>query len=83
LASLYKSLDKAKGKWLERLPEVLWPYQTTKHVPTSETPFSMAYGTEAIIPVDVYMPTLWTERVGWDQNIAQLRLPQDQSEDRR
>jgi len=65
-----------------RLSRVLWAYQTTKHIPTGDTLFSLAYGTEAIISVDIYMPTFWTEEVGWDQNIAQLRLGQDQSEKR-
>ena len=38
--------------------------------------------TEAIIPVDVYMPTFWIEEVDWNQNVAQLRQAQDQSEER-
>ena len=56
--SLYKSLDKAKGKWVEKLPKVLWAYRITKRIPTSETPFSMSYGTETIIPVNISMSTL-------------------------
>ena len=48
-----------------------------------ETSFSLAYGTDVIISVDVYMPTLRTVEVGWDQIVAQLRLAQDQSEERR
>ena len=56
LDSLCKWQDKAKGKWVERLPEMLWA--TNKHILTGETPFSLAYGIEAIIPLDIYMPTL-------------------------
>ena len=33
-------------------------------------------------PVDIYMSTLCTEEIDWDQNDAQLRLAQDQSEER-
>ena len=51
---------------------VLWAYRTTQRVPTRETPFSLAYGTEAIIPVDISMPTLRVERVVLDQNDTQL-----------
>jgi len=29
------------------------------------------------------MPTLRTEKINWDQKVAQLRLAQDQSEERR
>jgi len=55
---------------------------TTKRILTGETPFCLAYGTTIII-VDVCMPTLHIEGIEWDQNAAQLRLAQDQSEERR
>jgi len=32
----------------------------TKRIPTSKTPFSLAYGTEVIIPIDICMPMLRT-----------------------
>ena len=44
-----KQLKKAKGLWADELPGVLWAYQTTF---TGETPFSLAYGTEAVILVE-------------------------------
>ena len=62
---------------------VLWAYRTTKRVPTRETPFSLAYGTEAIIPVDISMSTLRVERVVLDQNDTQLHQMLDHSEERR
>ena len=83
LDSLCKSLDRAKGKWAEKLPGVLWAYKTIKRVPTGETPFSLAYGTEVIIPVDISMPTLRVNGVDRDQNGAQLRLVLDQSDEKR
>jgi len=54
---------------------------TTKRVPIGKSPFSLAYETEVIIPVDVSMPTL---RVGvvQDQNDALLHLMLDHSEER-
>ncbi|KAI5314689.1 hypothetical protein L3X38_043865 [Prunus dulcis] len=45
-----KRLEGAEGKWVDELPGVLWAYLTTKRRSTSETPFSLAFGTEAIIP---------------------------------
>ena len=36
-----KRLDDAKGKWVEKLPHVLWTYRTTPRRSTGETPFSM------------------------------------------
>ena len=46
-------LEGAKGIWLDELPRVLWAYQTTARTPTEETPFRLAYGTDAIIPVEI------------------------------
>ena len=48
---LEKRLDDAKGKWVEELPHVLWTYRTTIRRSTGETPFSMTYGAEAVIPL--------------------------------
>ncbi|XP_034684129.1 uncharacterized protein LOC117913290 [Vitis riparia] len=49
-----------KGKWVEELPDVLWAYRTTPGRPTGNTPFALAYGTDAIIPTEVGMPTART-----------------------
>ena len=60
---LYKNLSKAKGKWIDKLLRVLWVYRTTKHIPKGETPFSLAHGMEAIIPINISMPKPRTEEV--------------------
>ena len=49
---LKKRLDDAKGKWVEELSHVLWTYKTTPHRLVGETPFSMTYGVEAVIPLE-------------------------------
>jgi len=54
----------------------------TKHISTRETPVSLAYGTEVIIPVDISMPTLWVKGVVPDYDDALLRLMLDHSEER-
>ena len=43
----------AKGIWLEELQSVLWAYRITARTPTGETPFQLAYGSEAVIPTEV------------------------------
>ncbi|XP_052185169.1 uncharacterized protein LOC127796808 [Diospyros lotus] len=53
LHDLKTRLEKAKGGWADELPSILWAYRTTSRVPTRETPFSLAYGTDALIPVEV------------------------------
>nr|XP_016435250.1 PREDICTED: uncharacterized protein LOC107761537 [Nicotiana tabacum] len=53
-----KKLEDAKGLWPKILPEVLWAYQTTPKTSTAETPQSLVYGTNAVIPVEVREPSL-------------------------
>ena len=57
---LKKMLDNAKEKWVEELPHVLWTYQTTPRRSIGETPFSMTYGAEAVIPLEIGFLTLRT-----------------------
>ena len=53
LAGLKQRLQDAKGAWAEELPQVLWAYRTTPHSTTKESPFRLAYGMEAMIPVEI------------------------------
>ena len=57
---LKKRLDVAKGKWVDELPHVLWTYRTTPRRSTGETPFSMTYGSEVVIPLESGFSTLRT-----------------------
>ncbi|CAL9004916.1 unnamed protein product [Prunus brigantina] len=77
LDCLKKKLEGAEGKWVDELPEVLWAYRTTKRRSTGETPFSLAYGTEAIIPPHVAVPSIGIEVGSIEQNSEQMRLNLD------
>ncbi|KAK3032342.1 hypothetical protein RJ639_035393 [Escallonia herrerae] len=55
---LKKKLDEAKGAWVDELPKVLWAYRTTPHSVTGEMPFLLCYGTEAMLPVEIGVPTI-------------------------
>ena len=57
---LKKRLDDAKGKWVEELPHVLWTYRITPCRSIGETPFSVTYDVEAVIPLETGFPTLRT-----------------------
>ena len=57
---LKKRLEGAKGKWAEDLPNVLWAYRTTSRRSTSETSFSLTFGMEAIIPVEIGLSSMRT-----------------------
>ena len=46
-------LEGAKEIWPNKLPSISWAYKTMAQTPTSETPFRLAFGNEAIIPAKV------------------------------
>lgn len=50
-------LDRYKEKWVDELLKVLWVYTTTSRTMIGETSFSMEYGVEALLPVEVFVPT--------------------------
>ncbi|CAA7018421.1 unnamed protein product [Microthlaspi erraticum] len=58
LSNLKKRLDARKHRWSEELAAVLWACRTTPHKATHETPFSLAYGLEAVIPTETSVPSL-------------------------
>ncbi|XP_060960838.1 uncharacterized protein LOC133031370 [Cannabis sativa] len=66
--TLKKRLEKAKGRWADELPGVLWSYRTTTKTSTGETPFALTYGTEAVIPAEIEIPTIIFEHSTDDLN---------------
>ena len=67
-ASLKKRLDEAKGVWPEQLPQVLWAYRTSHRTPTGPTPFSLAFGSEAVLPVEVKVGSHRVQTFDQDRN---------------
>ncbi|GAA0152714.1 hypothetical protein LIER_37544 [Lithospermum erythrorhizon] len=53
-----KNLLDSKARWYEEFPRMLWSYRTTPSNATRETPFSLVFGTEAILPVEVCLPNI-------------------------
>ncbi|KAL5557738.1 hypothetical protein UlMin_033949 [Ulmus minor] len=66
--NLERKLEGLKNTWVEELPHVLWAYRTTSRTTTGETPFSMTYGTEAVIPVEIGEPSFRTNQFGSQTN---------------
>ena len=83
MSGLKKRLDDAKGKLIEELPHVLWTYRTTLQKSTGETPFSMTYGAEAVIPLENGFPTMRTSTFSSDGNDELLKKSLDLVEERR
>ena len=80
---LKKRLDDAKGKWVEELPHVFWTYKTTPRKSTEETPFSMTYGAEAVIPLENGFPTMRTSTFTSNGNNELLKKNLNLIEERR
>ena len=54
LRGLKRRLEKARGAWAEEVPRIVWAYHTTPQSSTMETPFSLVYGSDAMIPVEIH-----------------------------
>jgi len=54
LRGLKRILEKAKGAWADEVPRIVWAYNTTPQSSTMETPFSLVYGSDAMIPVEIH-----------------------------
>ena len=76
-AALRTKLEDLKGKWVEYLPEVLWAYRTTQKSATRETPFALAFGIEAVAPVEVRLKSPRIELATLEHNDEALRLNLD------
>nr|GEW38594.1 hypothetical protein [Tanacetum cinerariifolium] len=58
-----KQLDERSKNWLEETSHALRAHHTVIKSRNGETPFSLTYGTKAVIPVEIGMPTLRTSKV--------------------
>nr|XP_011463595.1 PREDICTED: uncharacterized protein LOC105351315 [Fragaria vesca subsp. vesca] len=81
--NLKKRLEDAKGLWAAKLPEVLWTLHTTPTTATGESLYLLSYGTEAVIPVEMEVPSERVTAYDPETNATGLRLNMDLLEERR
>ncbi|GJT89817.1 reverse transcriptase domain-containing protein [Tanacetum coccineum] len=67
----------------KRAPHVLWAHRTMIKLSHGDTPFSLTYGTEAVIPAEIGMPIYRTAVVDAVHNDEELRLNLDLLEEHR
>lgn len=72
--TLKKKLEAKKGAWSKLLPEVLWVYRCTERTSTEETPYSLAFRVEAVILIEVGVPTHRVNRYTPKVNVEQFSL---------
>ncbi|GJW35955.1 reverse transcriptase domain-containing protein [Tanacetum coccineum] len=68
---------------MEELPHVLWAHRTMIKSSNGDTLFSLTYGTEAVIPAEIGMPTLRTTKINLKENKEALEINLDLLEERR
>nr|GEY45016.1 reverse transcriptase domain-containing protein [Tanacetum cinerariifolium] len=76
-------LDQESKNWFEEVPYVLWAHRTMIKTSNSDTPFSLTYGTEAVISVEIGMPSLRCTKVDQVLNDKALLLNLDILEEKR
>ncbi|CAL5421241.1 unnamed protein product [Camellia sinensis] len=54
---LSKMMDEFGGTWSEQLIVALWAYRTSKRKPTQAAPYSLVYGSEAVLPIELETPS--------------------------
>ncbi|XP_072060415.1 uncharacterized protein [Arachis hypogaea] len=83
IEGLKKKLGEAKGEWADLIPEILWGYNTSIQSATEEIPFKLVYGAEALIPVEVSVPTLRTDLYDQSNNLQARSVELDLVEEER
>ncbi|XP_074352996.1 uncharacterized protein LOC141692154 [Apium graveolens] len=53
LDGIKKKVERSRNTWADELLHILWAYRTTYKVTTEATPFMMAYGAEAVVPLKI------------------------------
>ena len=60
---------KTSWDWSEKLSFALWAYQTSFHTSTGATPYSLVYGMEIVLLVEIEIDLL---RVALEQQILEV-----------
>ena len=75
LKTLKKIVEGDKKYWDRKLNSALWAYRTSYKVTTGMMPFKMAYGLEAMVPMEFMIPSL--------RMAIQEKLPMEKSREER
>ncbi|XP_035837200.1 uncharacterized protein LOC110891557 [Helianthus annuus] len=76
-------LGTARRGWVDELPSILWVHRTMPKTSTGETPFSPVYGTEAVIPAEIGLPSPRMLAMEKQNNEQERRLDLDLLVERR
>ncbi|MBY3556045.1 transposase family protein, partial [Modestobacter lapidis] len=69
LKTILKKTADTYNDWHEKLPLALWGYRTSIRASTGATPYSLVYGMEAVLPIELEIPSL---RVAMESQLAEV-----------
>ncbi|XP_074326764.1 uncharacterized protein LOC141664709 [Apium graveolens] len=72
--TLKEKFEESKGCWPEELHRVLWFYNTTPRTITGESPFTLTYGCEAMVTVEIGAGSFRRENYDLNNNEINHRL---------
>nr|GEV92236.1 reverse transcriptase domain-containing protein [Tanacetum cinerariifolium] len=81
--NIKQRLGKDDRDWAEEVPHVLWAHRTMIKTSNEDTSFSLTYGTEAVIPVEIGMPLLRYTEVNQAENNEATHKPRDSQRKKR
>ena len=58
LVKILMKMAETHKDWHNKLPYALWAYRTSVRTSTGATPYSLAYGMEAVLPIEIEIPSL-------------------------
>ncbi|KAJ0871451.1 putative nucleotidyltransferase, Ribonuclease H [Helianthus annuus] len=70
-------LGTTRRGWVDELPSILWAHRTSPKTSHGETPFSLVYGSEAVIPAEVGLPSPRMLAISKIYNSEERRLDLD------
>ena len=70
---ILRKMVETSRDWSEKLPFTLWAYRTSFRTSTGATPYSLVYGMEAVLPIEIEMGSL---RVTLEQQISETEWAQ-------
>ena len=77
LDGLKKRIEKSRNNWVDEILPILWAYRTTCRVTTGATPFMLAYGAEAVVPVEISHSSPRIQAFNGEENEEGQRLALD------
>ncbi|XP_074326998.1 uncharacterized protein LOC141664940 [Apium graveolens] len=71
---IVKRVKYSRNSWVDGLLPILWAYHTTCKVTTEATPFMLAYGAEAVVPLEITHGSSRVEAYESETNKEGMRL---------